>query len=199
MNNHYFKNDPNLKHDEKEITSSINGILYRFYTDSGVFSKDKLDQGSLILINALDMPETTKDFLDLGCGYGPIGIVVKKTHPNLHVVQTDVNSRAVELCKKNALLNNIKTNCYESDGFENIDGTFDFITLNPPIRAGKIVIFKLYEDAYKSLNNNGQFWIVIRKQQGALSHIKVLEEIFDNVSVVTKSKGYFVVKCSKTK
>lgn len=197
MTSHYFTNDSNLSKKLNLLETSVNGINYRFYTDSGVFSKNNLDFGSLLLIKTILKSELVGKFLDLGCGYGPIGIVVSKTNPKLEVHQTDVNEKAVLLTSKNSVLNKVKTKCYNSDGFSNITARFNYVSLNPPIRAGKEIIYKLYQEAYDNLETKGIFWIVIRKKQGALSHLEFLKGLFTNVEIVKKSKGYYVIKMQK--
>ena len=130
----------------------------------------------------------------MGCGYGVIGIIIKDKYPNVNLTQTDVNLRALELTKINAETNYIESKVFHSDGFEKITELFDVITLNPPIRTGKEVVFKLYNGAYEHLKKDGEFYIVIAKKQGAPSHQKYLKELFGNIEVVCKNKGYFVFK-----
>lgn len=196
MSNHYFTNDPNLKHDIQHVRFVNNGITYRFFTDSGVFSKSQIDFGTKTLLEAFTF-NNYRSLLDLGCGYGVIGIVIKKQFLDLEVTQSDVNERAIDLTKKNTAENNVSTNIITSNGYENITGTFDCITLNPPIRAGKEIIFNLYDDTYKHLNKDGEFWIVIQKKQGAPSHIKYLQNLFSNVEIITKNKGYHILRMKK--
>lgn len=197
MGSHYFINDPNLKEELKIIEEDINGINYRFYTDSGVFSKRRVDFGTKLLIETLLIDNKEGLFLDLGCGYGPIGIVIKNKYPLLNVHQVDINKKAVLLTQENSKINNVETECYYSDGFKNVTINFDVITLNPPIRAGKDIVYDLYDQAYANLNAGGSFWIVIRKNQGALSHFKYLEETFDKTKIIKKNKGYYVIKAEK--
>lgn len=197
MTSHYFTNDPNLKNKLKKIALNSNGILYRFYTDSGVFSKDKVDFGSQLLIETFETNKEKGKFLDLGCGYGPIGIIFKKTHPKWDVHQTDINEKAIELTIQNNNLNNTNNKCYYSEGFNEIVDLFDVILLNPPIRIGKQNVFALYEDAFKHLVDGGEFWIVVRKNQGALSHLSFLEKLFNNAEIINKRKGFYVIKMVK--
>lgn len=200
MTSHYFTNDSKLNEELKLITETINGITYRFYTDSGVFSKNTLDFGSVLLIKeVLKDIENKGKFLDLGCGYGPIGIVISKVNPKLVVSQTDINEKAVILAEKNSKLNDVITKTYHSDGFSNIKDSFNYITLNPPIRIGKKAVFELYQKAYEKLENEGIFWIVVRKKQGALSHLDYLKTIFKKTEITNKSKGYYVIKMQKSK
>lgn len=194
MVKHYFTNDSNLSDELNIVEEVINGINYRFYSDSGVFSKSRVDFGSVLLIEALlENLSNEKTFLDLGSGYGPIGIVIKKEFPMIDVHLTDVNEKAVLLASKNSELNNVKTICYSSDGFEKITNNFEVISLNPPIRAGKKVIYKLYDEVYKALTNDGKFFIVIRKKHGAESHLGYLRKLFKEVDIIRKSKGYYVI------
>lgn len=198
MVKHYFTNDSNLSDELNIIKEEINGITYRFYTDSGVFSKSRVDFGSVLLIKVLiEHLDGEGTFLDLGSGYGPIGTVVKKNFPKITVHQTDINEKAVILASKNSELNKVITKCYQSDGFSNIKEAFDVISLNPPIRIGKQGVFALYDGVYNNLKEGGKFFIVIRKQQGALSHLEYLKKLFKTTEVVRKSKGYYVIFMQK--
>ena len=133
----------------------------------------------------------------MGCGYGTLGVVIQKLNPSCSVVSVDVNPRAVELTGINSQQNGLDLNAFVSDGFEYVEGTFDHIVSNPPIRAGKKVIYKMFEDAYMHLNEGGLFTIVIRKQQGAESAVKKLNEIFNNCEVIDRDKGYWILQSSK--
>lgn len=195
--NHYFSNNKNLKDDFKQFEITINTIKLTFKTNSGVFSKEYLDYGTKVLLENLEF-DNPKSILDCGCGYGPIGIYSKKVNPNADVTMVDINQRAVELAKDNSKLNNCEINTYESDLLENVKNTFDMIISNPPIRTGKQNIFNLYEQAFLKLNPSGTLWIVIQKKQGANSTIKKLEELFKVVEIITKDKGYFILKATKS-
>ena len=195
---HYFTNDSKLSNELILVEEIINGKNYRFYTDGGVFSKNNVDFGSLLLINVLmNNLKDESSFLDLGSGYGPIGIVIKDEFKNMSVHLTDVNEKAITLAKNNSELNKVKTNCYVSNGFAEIKESFDVISLNPPIRAGKKTIFNLYVEASNHLNENGKFFIVIKKKHGADSHKEYLKTLFKNIEVLEKSKGYFVMCLTK--
>lgn len=198
MKSHYFKNDSNLSDELNLIEKEINGKKYRFYTDSGVFSKRRLDFGTILLIETLLLNlKNEGKFLDLGSGYGPIGITVKKEFPKLVVHSTDVNEKAVLLTEKNSSLNQVEVESYLSDGFLNITENFNIISLNPPIRTGKETVFRLYDEVYENLIKGGSFWIVIRKKQGAESHIKYLKKLFSNLEIIKKRKGYYVIHMQK--
>ena len=190
---HYFINDDKLNHEESTYRLTIFSHNFSFTTDRGVFSKDGLDYGSKTLIEAIKIEENTHSLLDMGCGVGVMGIILKKINPKLNLTMCDVNLRAVELAKRNANQNNIEANILVSDLFEKIEGKFDLIMSNPPIRAGKKVIYALYRDAKDNLNDGGRLWIVVRKQQGAKSTIEYLKTLYKEVDVPVKDKGFYVI------
>jgi 16S rRNA (guanine1207-N2)-methyltransferase len=178
----------------------LRGFSLKFNTDSGVFSKNEVDFGSKLLVESIMISGQEEKILDIGCGYGPIGLSMAKLVPTSIVHMVDVNERAIELATRNAIENNVKNIIiYESYLLENVKSgeLFDLIISNPPIRAGKEVIFKLYEDAHKKLKTSGELWIVIQKKQGAASTIEKLEATYDDVEVVEKKKGYYIIKSKK--
>lgn len=203
MSEHYFSQKPTTEHDEKNIKVSFFGNDYTFKTDSGVFSKDRVDFGTSLLIKSFDKPDDA-DVLDLGCGYGPIGIIVSSTLKKGRVVLADINERAVQLARENIVLNrhliskNVEVIVKQSFSFNDLGNErFDYILLNPPIRTGKTVIYQMFEDANNYLKENGELWIVIQKKQGAESAIKKLNSIYKEVTAVNKDKGYVIVKSVK--
>ena len=188
---HYFENDKNLVSEIKPFNISINGNNFTFNTDNGVFSKGELDFGTNLLIkNVLKL--ASGDILDLGCGYGAIGIILGKTN-NCNVTMSDVNKRALHLTKMNAKKNNVSVNVIESDGYENIDSKFDYVISNPPIRVGKKILYRLLLDTKSHLKENGKLIIVIRKEQGALSLIKDMSNDY-KVEIIDKEKGFFIIQ-----
>lgn len=198
--NHYFKSNENLKNKETEIEYVYKLTRFNFFTNIGVFSKGGVDFATNILLEKL--PDLSGNILDLGCGYGCIGIVLAKIHggnSNIKVVMSDVNERALELAAKNAKKNGVNVNILKSDGFENITGYFDGIILNPPIHAGKAVVYKIYEEVFEHLNKDGRFFIVIHKKHGALSHRQKLEEIFgaENCSGLYSKKGLYIFEMKR--
>jgi len=196
--NHYFNSNENLKHKETETEYIYRFAKFNFITDIGVFAKNGVDFATNILLE--NLPDLSGQTLDIGCGYGCIGIVLAKLYGgNITVTMSDVNGRALELSRKNAKNNGVNANIIKSDGFENIPGSFDNIILNPPIHAGKAVIYKIYEEAYNHLNPDGRFFIVIQKKHGALSHKQKLEEIFGigNCSVLYSKKGFYIFEMKK--
>jgi len=189
--NHYFNSDlsENLGHKETEIEYIYKFRKFNFITDTGVFSKDGVDFATNILLG--NLPDLSGKILDIGCGYGCIGIVLAKIY-GVDVTMSDVNGRAVNLAGRNAEKNGADVRVIKSDGFENIPESFDAIILNPPIHAGKSVVYKIYEEARNHLNPNGRFFIVIQKKHGALSHRQKLEEIFGTVNILYSKKGFYI-------
>jgi 16S rRNA (guanine1207-N2)-methyltransferase len=194
--NHYYTRNPDTPHDIGTIDYEVNGIKLQLTTDSGVFSKNKVDYGSNLLINSL--PSTSGNILDLGCGYGVIGISLAKLNPGSSVTMVDINERAVDLAKKNIKLNNVtNARVTQSNGFSNVMDKFDMIVSNPPIRTGKKVIYPLFEKSISYLNPGGAIYIVIQKKQGAKSAFSKLEEIYGNCGVINKSGGYWIIRSIK--
>lgn len=191
---HYFENDDSLKSEELMKEVIIGGKRYQFITDNGVFSKKGLDFGTRTLLENLDLSKISGNVLDMGCGYGPIGIyVADNTDASVHMV--DVNNRSLNLAIKNANLNKVNVNIYESNAYENIHKKFNYIISNPPIRVGKKILYQILFDAKKYLNKNGELWIVIHKDQGAKSVMKDLEKEYV-VTLVTKNKGFYIICCA---
>lgn len=195
---HYFENDKDLKHDIQTHHFKILETTLILNTDHGVFSKENLDFGTRVLLESLDLSHAFNTIIDMGCGYGPIGIYVAKNQPKARVIMADINERAVYLAQENARLNKVK-NVFimVSDLFEKISEKADLIITNPPIRTGKKTIFKLYEDAYKHLVDGGFFYVVIQKKQGAPSTFEKLQVLFNSVTILKKEKGYWVLLAQK--
>jgi len=190
--NHYFIENPTLLTNERELKLEIFGHKFRFLTNNGLFSCDKIDDASLLLIK--NMPPIKGALLDLGCGYGVIGTVLAKVH-GVKLTQSDVNRVALGYAERNAKLNGVETTIIHSDSFDNISSKFDNIILNPPIHAGKAVMYRMYEDSARHLNPGGALFIVIQKKHGADSTIKKLTDIFADCDVLYKKKGYFIIRC----
>lgn len=188
---HYFLNDNNLASEIKPFSISINGNNFNFNTDNGVFSKGELDFGTNLLIKNVLRMNVSGDVLDLGCGYGAIGIILAKL-TNSNVTMSDVNKRALHLTKMNAKKNNVDVSITQSDGYENIDNKFDYVISNPPIRVGKKILYKLLLDTKNHLKENGELIIVVRKEQGALSLIKDMSQSY-NVQIIDKEKGFLII------
>lgn len=191
---HYFSNNDDLKSKRKEVSFRfLNHIDLKFISDNGVFSKDGIDYGSRFLLEEIIKHENPGSLLDVGCGYGLIGITLAK-YFNIETDMIDINNRAIQLSEENIKLNQIKANVFESNLFESVNKKYDLIITNPPIRAGKKVIYSLFEQAKNYLNDNGSLWIVIRKQHGAESALKYLNSVEFKAEVIEKSKGFWVIR-----
>ena len=154
-----------------------------------------MDRGTEILLNAL--PPLSGRVLDLGCGWGAVGTILGVKYPNLDIVMTDINRRAVELARRNLIANGVVcAQAVHGDGYQNIHGVYDAIITNPPIRAGKSVIYALFAGARQYLSPGGALYIVIRKQQGAPSALKYLQDIYKNAEVIDRASGFWVIRCS---
>ena len=188
---HYFENDETIKSKERIIHVKINNTELQFISDNGVFSKKGLDFGTRCLLENIDLNNLKGNILDFGCGYGPIGIYLAKTL-NINIDMLDVNLRAIALARKNANLNKVNVNIFESNIYENVIKKYDFIITNPPIRVGKKILYEILFNAKDYLNKNGELWLVINKNQGAKSLIKDLEQKY-TVRVVSKSKGFYII------
>lgn len=200
MSEHYYSNKPQAESKPRHFLFTLLGTTFSFETDAGVFSKSEVDFGSRVLIDAFEMPELEGVLLDVGCGYGPIGLAIAKAYPDRMVYMMDINERAVALSRKNAENNGIQNvRIFESDGLSAIaeDIQAAAILTNPPIRAGKETIFRFYEEAYKQLAELGELWVVIQKKQGAPSTVSKLEGMFSEVDIVEKKKGYWIIRAKK--
>ena len=195
---HYFTDNRQLPQNRKEISFRFSGFIIPLITDNGVFCKSEVDFGSYVLLKTIKEEPLGDHILDLGCGYGVIGVTVKKMFPDAEMLMVDVNPRAVELAVLNAQKNSVEAEVRVSDIFGNVTETLSDILTNPPIRAGKKVIYAMFEQAYDHLRPQGHLYVVIRKQQGALSAKAKIEVIFGNCEVINKEKGYYILKSTKT-
>ncbi|MGM9958912.1 MAG: class I SAM-dependent methyltransferase [Erysipelotrichaceae bacterium] len=186
-----------MKSERKDFKFYFENEIFNFTTDNGVFCKSEVDYGSYLLIKTVYRLQLGKNLLDLGSGYGPIGIVIKHFNPDIEVDAVDVNPRAVELNRLNADNNSTPIEVYLCEDILALNKSYDSILLNPPIRAGKKVIYSLYEKSEVILNNGGCLYIVIQKKQGAESSFNKLKELFSDVKVIAKSKGYQIIQAIK--
>lgn len=192
---HYFINDPNLEKRERTIKFKINSLELQLISDSGVFSNKSIDTGTQIFIEYLSSLKLQGKILDLGCGYGPIGISLKLIFKDdIQVDFIDINPKCIELTSRNLKYYDLDGKCSTSDGYLNDGEKYDYILFNPPISIGKERIYKIYSDTKNKLVNGGRFYLVIRKDKGALSHLKYLSSLFES-SVIYKEKGYFIIEC----
>lgn len=192
----YFDNDKNIKSERKIIKFNFDNKVFSIYSDNGVFSKDRFDYGTRVLLNSVDIDKLSGNVLDLGCGLGVVGIILGTFNKGINIDMVDINERAIDLAKNNLVLNNVKANVFVSDIYSNIDNKYDFIITNPPIRAGKNVIRGFLLGSYDYLKNDGILYFVMRKDHGVKSMIKELSVKF-NTSIVNKDKGFYVVLCTK--
>lgn len=203
MTEYYYSQNPSASHHEQEWTFDLLGNTFYFTTDNGVFSKNTVDFGSRTLLTAINQLALTntdfKKILDVGCGYGPLGLALAKRFPESQVDLIDINQRALELAKKNATLNQLtNVKIWASNIYQQVSASdYDLIISNPPIRAGKKVVQKIITEAGEHLKSQGQLIIVIQKKQGAPSAKKQLEAVFGQAQVLLRQKGYYVLLSSK--
>ena len=194
----YFDNNENLISKKREISVLLNDTKYTFISDNGVFSKGEVDYGSIALLKILLKQSFTGNILDIGCGYGTIGLILAKNFPECNFLLSDANIRACTLARENKKSFGVKNvEIIESDIFQNIDKNFDYIVTNPPIRAGKKVIYSIFEQSYHHLNQNGSLFIVIRRSHGAESAQKFIHSVFGNCELLKKDKGFYVYCATK--
>lgn len=197
---HYYSKKPVSKSERMEWDASILGKTLQFVTDAGVFSKNRIDTGSQVLIEtAAKSKFPAGEFLDIGCGYGPVGLFLSQQFPERSIDMIDVNTRALELAKENAELNAIENvSIYESDLYSEVeDKKYAAIFSNPPIRAGKKVVHTILEEAVDYLVEGGVLQIVIQKKQGAPSAQKKMKAVFGNVERIALDKGYWILESRK--
>ena len=183
----YFDNDKNIKSERKII---------KFNFDNKVFSKDRFDYGTRVLLNSVDIDKLSGNVLDLGCGLGVVGIILGTFNKCINIDMVDINERAISLVRDNLTLNKVKANVFSSDVYSNVNKKYDYIITNPPIRAGKEVVRKFLFGGYDYLNDNGMLYFVMRKDHGVKSMIKELESKY-NVTIVNKDKGFYIVSLTK--
>lgn len=200
---HYYEENPQGESDRHVIQARLHGMDFFFTTDAEVFSKKFLDFGSRTLLETAIEDLATQNrkkgkLLDLGCGYGPIGIIMKRVFPALEVTMVDINNRALELARENAETNSVK--CVEilhSDGCSDVEGLYDVVLTNPPVRAGKQTVFAFYDGAYEHMSEGALLYVVLQKKQGAPSSEKYLLEKFGNCEVIAKESGYWIMRSVK--
>ena len=193
--NHYFKSTHKNPLNRKRIPFRFLGVDMEFESHENIFSKNHVDEGTQLLLSSLPPLHNELNILDLGCGYGVVGITVKKVYPQSSVLCSDINEDALALCESNATLNEVEVQCIHSDGFYNIHQSFDWILFNPPIRVGKAVLYPLYLECMKHLKTQGTLWMVIRKDKGAQSTMDFLANHGYQVKKITQDKGFWIIAC----
>ena len=194
MPEHYYTSTPTSAHEVRSFRAVFAGRVLAFDTDAGVFSKQHVDPGSELLCGALP-DDLSGDVLDMGCGWGAMTVLTLARFPKLNITMADVNERALSLAVANVEKNHMQARAVLSDGFERIEGVFDAVITNPPIRAGKAVIYKMFEDARAHLREDGALYLVIRKQQGAPSALKFLKTLYRKAEVIARDGGYWIIRC----
>ena len=196
MAEHYYTQEPTSKHEEHAFTLECAGRALRFETDAGVFSKLRLDPGTALLLKAL--PESFSGrALDMGCGWGPVGCCMAARWQHARIALCDVNERAAGLARENLRRNNLSGEVSCGDGLDAVEGAFDLIAVNPPIRAGKAVIYRLFAQSAQRLTAGGNLYVVMRRAQGAESAEKELKTLFSKVETVERGGGYRVFRAEK--
>ncbi len=200
----YFEENPTTPSEQREIEARFHGIDFFFRTDSSVFSKRQIDFGTRLLLDTAISDLFTRcvkkaRLLDLGCGYGVVGIVMKRVFPAYDVTMADINQRALGLAGENAKANHCPyVTRGSSDAWSNIPDSFDIVLTNPPVRAGKKTVFAFYDGAFGHLDKGGRLYVVLQKKQGAPSSLARLKELFGNCEVIAKDAGYWIMLAVKT-
>ena len=194
-NTHYYsKTQENVKSEPISFVFNFKDHTFRFHTDNGVFSKDYIDYCSFALLKAFKPNNIDLDILDMGAGYGPLGIVISTLY-NKHTIMCEINERAYNLNLQNIKENKVNATVYQSDLYEAVANMkFASIVTNPPIRAGKDIVYKIYDEAYNHLVEGGELWVVIQKKQGAPSSKDHIASLFGNCEIVARDKGYYILK-----
>ena len=188
----YYAENPDAAHDIHELRVDLLGEKMTFLTDVGVFSKKMVDFGSQLLLKCLEVNQG-ETVLDVGCGYGPLGLSLAKAY-GVQATMVDINNRALDLARKNAERNKVEATIFQSNIYEQVKGKFDHVISNPPIRAGKQVVHEIIEKSKDFLGIGGDLTIVIQKKQGAPSAKSKMEDVFGNCEIVKKDKGYYILR-----
>ncbi|MBQ5153474.1 class I SAM-dependent methyltransferase [Macrococcoides caseolyticum] len=195
---HYYSEEQTVASHENTISFNMGSHSLKLTTDAGVFSKGGVDFGSKLLVQTFLDDAQPERILDVGCGYGTMGLMVANHFPESTVHMVDVNTRALALSERNAVTNKINNAMiYKSDGLNEVTEQFDAVITNPPIRAGKDVVHRILSDSYNILEHRGALYVVIQKKQGMPSAKKKMDEVFGNVTVLKKDKGYYILKSVK--
>lgn len=191
----YYAENPDAAHDIHELRVELLGQKMTFLTDAGIFSKKMIDFGSQLLLKCLEVDEG-ETVLDVGCGYGPLGLSLAKAY-GVQATMVDINNRALDLARQNAERNKVAATIFQSNIYEQVEGQFDHVISNPPIRAGKQVVHEIIEKSKDFLEIGGDLTIVIQKKQGAPSAKSKMKDVFGNCEVVKKDKGYYILRSVK--
>ncbi|GEL14614.1 class I SAM-dependent methyltransferase [Pediococcus cellicola] len=197
MTEYYYTQNPEVLHEKRQWQFTLLGQNLTFHSDNGVFSKDTVDFGTRVLLETLNLKKIDKGpVLDVGCGYGPIGLALAKVLPQISVDMVDVNRRALELCQQNAQQNQIENvRIWESNVYDTVKSAdYQTIISNPPVRAGKEVVSKILVEAKNHLQIGGTLTIVLQKKQGAPSAKRTMTSTFGNAEILRREKGYYIIQ-----
>jgi 16S rRNA G1207 methylase RsmC len=188
---HYFSEKPRSSFIREKFSTTIKGEEFIINSGSGIFSTTEIDKGSRLIVENAKI--VGKNILDLGCGYGIIGIAMKRFHPDSEVLMVDINERAVRMAKENCSENNVECAVLKSDIFSNLKNSFfDVILTNPPFSAGKNVCKEFIRQSYLHLNKGGTLQLVAPHNKGGESLKKYMLEVFGNAGELSKKSGYRV-------
>src|SRR5574344_311484 len=188
----YLEHNTDLKSNVKLIKVNLKNKDYTFKVDNGVFSKKGLDFGTRTLLETIPLDKINGRVLDIGCGYGAIGIFVA-SNTDAVVDMTDINERSLALARQNVLVNHVQANVQYSNIYSNITDKYDYIITNPPIRVGKKILYEILFMSREHLTNNGEMWLVVSKDQGAKTLLRDLNEKYD-AKLITKNKGFYIIR-----
>jgi 16S rRNA (guanine1207-N2)-methyltransferase len=198
VSEHYFSENPTSPEERGLIRTRLRGVDFEFETSSGVFSHKRVDSGTRLLVETMKIPKEGK-VLDIGCGYGVLGIVAAKLNPYLEVWMTDVNSRATALAEKNLRCNGVKATVKQGCLYEPVDDlNFDLIVMNPPISAGiSRTVRPLIVEAPEHLVDGGALQLVVQSNKGGRTLSTIIEKVFGNIEVTAKGGGFRVFTAFK--
>lgn len=188
---HYYSKKQTSRINLKKILVKVKNREFELYSASGIFSKDKLDKGTKLLIENCVIEQYWK-VLDFGCGIGVIGIAVKLLNPSTEIMMSDINQRAVMISKKNTNLHNLDIKVIKSDLYSKITDKFDTILVNPPQTAGRDICFQIIDNAKDHLKEKGLLQLVARHNKGGSVLEKRMKHVFGNVRQIAKGSGYRV-------
>ena len=192
----YFAERPHARSVRRQLRFLYRGELLTFVVDSGIFSATRLDPGTALLIENLALRPTDR-VLDLGCGWGAVGVAAARSAPDGEVVLVDVNRRATRLAEQNLVRNGVTNATVRvGRGFEPVgDAPFDVVVSNPPFRAGRELVLALLAEAPRHLRPDGRLLLVGKGSQGILYYQRWLEEHWaPGLRVLDRRSGYRVLE-----
>jgi len=194
MGDHYFSSSPKSEANYSLIRAKFFDKNFEFITASSIFSKRRIDTGTQLLIKSMILPEKGT-ILDIGCGYGAVGIAAASFNSKLQVYMTDINTRAISLTKKNIEKNKI-INAKAQYGhlYEPVkDLKFDCILSNPPVSAGMETVKNIITQAPKNMQTGATFEMVIRSKIGAKTFPELFTNTFGNCTIISRESGFRVL------